>query len=108
MRVPRLTFEQYKILVAREREAKKYREVLHYKDLIEEWGLPRHVFGTAVNRGIKMYDIRILEEEDARRQRVPTGSVARRNGKDAVEILPAGQSRGSLGQYPAGRTEARS
>lgn len=63
MRKPRMSYEQYKVLVERERQAKKYGEVLHYKDLIDAWGLPRHTFGTAVNRGIKMYEIRMLEEE---------------------------------------------
>jgi hypothetical protein len=53
---PRLSFEQYKIVLKRKKLAKAENERVRYKDLVKEWGIRQSVIGTAIRRGIKQYD----------------------------------------------------
>jgi hypothetical protein len=53
---PKLTFEQYKVLVERKKHARANLERVKYKDLVDEWGIQQYYMDTAVNRGIKQYD----------------------------------------------------
>jgi hypothetical protein len=53
---PKLTFEQYKVLVERKKHARANLERVKYKDLVDEWGIQQYYMATAVNRGIKQYD----------------------------------------------------
>lgn len=62
-----LSFEQYKILLQRKREAIINRERIKYKDLVEEWGIKQYFMATAMNRGIKQYDYKIWKENIANR-----------------------------------------
>ena len=56
---PRLTFEQYCIVLERKRIAKDNLERVRYKDLTQAWGVRQSVIGTALQRGIKQYDYRL-------------------------------------------------
>lgn len=78
---PKITLEQYKILLKRKEEAERYGERIRYKDLCEAWGISQSTIGTMARRGIKLYDTMIWKEQqnDNNRQRISTGSVARRN-----------------------------
>ena len=53
---PRLSFEQYKIVLQRKKLAREENERVRYKDLVKEWGIRQSVIGTAIRRGIKQYD----------------------------------------------------
>jgi hypothetical protein len=53
---PRLSFEQYKIVLKRKKLAREENERVRYKDLVQEWGIRQSVIGTAIRRGIKQYD----------------------------------------------------
>jgi hypothetical protein len=53
---PKLTLEQYKVLVKRKKHARANLERVKYKDLVNEWGVQQYYMATAVNRGIKQYD----------------------------------------------------
>jgi hypothetical protein len=53
---PRLSFEQYKIVLKRKKLAKAENERVRYKDLVKEWGIRQSVIGTAIRRGIKQCD----------------------------------------------------
>lgn len=53
---PRLSFEQYVIVLERKRAAAKEKERVRYKDLCIAWGIRQSVIGTALQRGIKQYD----------------------------------------------------
>jgi hypothetical protein len=53
---PRLSFEQYKIVLQRKKKAKEENERVRYKDLILECGVRQSVIGTALQKGIKQYD----------------------------------------------------
>ena len=53
---PRLSFEQYKIVLKRKKLAREENERVRYKDLVKEWGIRQSVIGTAIRRGIKQYD----------------------------------------------------
>jgi hypothetical protein len=53
---PRLSFEQYKIVLKRKKLAREENERVRYKDLVKEWGIRQFVIGTAIRRGIKQYD----------------------------------------------------
>lgn len=59
---PRLSFEQYKILKERQREARRSRKQIKYRDLYEGWGVPQSILSNAICRGIKQYDERIAKE----------------------------------------------
>jgi hypothetical protein len=56
-----LTFDQYKVLLERKRQANGRN--VKYKDLIQQWGVPHYHLSTAVYRGIKQYDYRLWKEE---------------------------------------------
>lgn len=60
---PRLSMEQYRILLERKRIAAANEERVRYKDLTREWGVRQSVIGTALRRGIKQYDYRIWKEQ---------------------------------------------
>jgi hypothetical protein len=60
---PRLTFEQYKILKERQREARRNRKQIKYRDLYEAWGIRQSTLGNAVSRGIKQYDERLARDQ---------------------------------------------
>ena len=60
---PRLSMEQYRILLERKRIAAANEERVRYKDLTSEWGVRQSVIGTALRRGIKQYDFRIWKEQ---------------------------------------------
>lgn len=70
-----LSFEQYKFLLQRKREAIINRERIKYKDLVELWGIKQYYMATAMNRGIKQYDYRLWKEkvndEQEKRRRQP-------------------------------------
>lgn len=53
---PRLSFEQYKIVLQRKKKAKANHERVRYRDLVREWGIRQSVIGTALQKGIKQYD----------------------------------------------------
>lgn len=53
---PRLSLEQYKIVLKRKKLAREENERVRYKDLVKEWGIRQSVIGTAIRRGIKQYD----------------------------------------------------
>lgn len=77
-----LSFDQYKFLLARKKEAQKNRERIKYKDLVKEWGVKQYYMATAMNRGIKQYDYRIWKEsqgEDRDRSRPVRGDNSSRN-----------------------------
>lgn len=59
---PRLSFEQYLIVLERKHKAAAERERVRYKDLVKEWGIRQSVIGTALKRGIKQYEYRIWKE----------------------------------------------
>jgi hypothetical protein len=59
---PKLTFEQYKVLVERKKHARANLERVKYKDLVDEWGIQQYYMATAVNRGIKQYDYILWKE----------------------------------------------
>ena len=102
MKPVKLSYEQYKILLEQQELAGRLMKTKQYKDLAAEWGISDSTVRCALYRGIKQYDIRILEEmEHERRRSVATGGVARRDGTNAVAVLSANQSQRSLGQYPS-------
>lgn len=78
-----LSFEQYKFLLQRKREAIINRERIKYKDLVELWGIKQYYMATAMNRGIKQYDYRLWKEkvnnEQEKRRRQPVTLSAGRN-----------------------------
>ncbi len=82
-----ISFEQYKILMERKREARENNDRVRYKDLEKEWGIKQHHMASAVHRGIKEYDYRI-EVENGSRQRVPTRIVERRVERRPLGIWP--------------------
>jgi hypothetical protein len=53
---PRLSFDQYKIVLQRKKHAADECERVRYKDLVKEWGVRQSVIGTALRKGIKQYD----------------------------------------------------
>lgn len=57
-----LSFEQYKFLLQRKKEAILNHERIKYKDLVEQWGIKQYFMATAMNRGIKQYDYKIWKE----------------------------------------------
>ena len=59
---PRLSFEQYKIVKERQREARRNRKQIKYRDLYEAWGVPQSILSNAICRGIKQYDERLAKE----------------------------------------------
>ena len=59
---PRLSMEQYRILLDRKRVAAANEERVRYKDLTQAWGVRQSVIGTALRRGIKQYDYRLWKE----------------------------------------------
>ena len=63
MRQPKvaLSFDQYKILLERKRQANGRNA--KYKDLMQQWGVQHHHLSTAVYRGIKQYDYKIWKEQ---------------------------------------------
>ncbi len=61
---PKLTFEQYKVLVERKKHARANLERVKYKDLVEKWGVRQYYMATAVNRGIKQetgFDVEVQD-----------------------------------------------
>ena len=69
---PRLSFEQYLIVLERKHKAAAERERVRYKDLVKEWGIRQSVIGTALQRGIKQYDYilwKMSKENSLREQR---------------------------------------
>lgn len=102
MKGPLLSYEQYKILLEQQALAEKLMKTKQYKDLAAEWGISDSTVRFALYRGIKRYDVRILEEmADERRRSVPAGGVARRDGTNAVAVLSTSQGGRSVSQYPA-------
>lgn len=102
MKGPLLSYEQYKILLEQQELAGRLMKTKQYKDLAAEWGIAGSTVRSALYRGIKQYDIRILEEmEHERRRSVPAGGVARRDGTNAVAVFSTNQSQRSLSQYPS-------
>jgi len=59
---PRLSFEQYLVVLQRKKEAIENCERVRYRDLVRAWGIRQSVIGTALARGIKQYDYRIWKE----------------------------------------------
>ena len=53
---PRLSFEQYLVVLERKRDAAAECERVRYSDLVKTWGIRQSVIGTALRRGIKQYD----------------------------------------------------
>jgi len=82
-----ISFEQYKILMERKREARENNDRVRYKDLEKAWGIKHHHMASAVHRGIKEYDYRI-EVENGGRQRVPTRIVERRVERRPLGVWP--------------------
>jgi hypothetical protein len=76
-----LSFEQYKFLLERKREARDLDERVRYKDLVELWGIAQYHMAGAVHRGIKQYDDRIKAESrnTSNRQPIAARVVERRN-----------------------------
>lgn len=60
-----MTYEQYKILLEQQSLAEKLMKTKQYKDLAAEWGIAGSTVRSALYRGIKQYDIRMLEEAHA-------------------------------------------
>jgi hypothetical protein len=60
---PRLSFEQYQIVLERKRRAKQDEERVRYKDLTQEWGVRPSIIGSAVHKGIKQYDYLLWKAE---------------------------------------------
>jgi hypothetical protein len=56
---PRLSFEQYLVVLQRKKQAADECERVRYKDLVKEWGVRQSVIGTALRRGIKQYDYQL-------------------------------------------------
>ena len=82
-----LSFEQYKILMERKREARENHDRVRYKDLEKAWGIKHHHMASAVHRGIKEYDHRI-EAESGNRRYIPTRIVERRVERRPLGIWP--------------------
>ncbi len=59
---PRLSLEQYIILVRRKQLAHLLDIPLRYKDLVVTWGIKQSVIGSAVSRGIKQYNYIIRKQ----------------------------------------------
>ena len=59
---PKITYEQYKEAV---RVHRIHTETPYLSDLAREWGIHRGTLISAVNRGIKVYDQRIVDENSA-------------------------------------------
>lgn len=57
-----LSLDQYKVLMARKKQAIEDEDRVRYKDLVKEWGIKQHHMSTAVHRGIKQYDYIIWKE----------------------------------------------
>lgn len=75
-----LSFEQYKFLLQRKREAITNRERIKYKDLVKLWGIKQYYMATAMNRGIKQYDYRLWKEKlnnEQERRRQPVSLPTR-------------------------------
>ena len=53
---PRLSFEQYLVVLERKQDAAAECERVRYSDLVKTWGIRQSVIGTALRRGIKQYD----------------------------------------------------
>jgi hypothetical protein len=82
-----ISFEQYKVLMERKREARENHDRVRYKDLEKEWGIKQHHMASAVHRGIKEYDHRIEAESGSRRY-IPTRIVERRVERRPLGIWP--------------------
>ena len=109
MKGPLLSYEQYKILLEQQALAEKLMKTKQYKDLAAEWGIAGSTVRSALYRGIKQYDIRMLKEmDDERRRSVATGSMARRDGTNAVAVLSASQGGRGSGESSQGRVPTRS
>ena len=67
MRGPKLSFEQYKTLLEQQELAGRLMKTKQYKDLAAEWGIAGSTVRSALYRGIKQYDIRILKEMEHER-----------------------------------------
>lgn len=67
MKGPLLSYEQYKILLEQQELAGRLMKTKQYKDLAAEWGISDSTVRSALYRGIKQYDIRMLEEVHANR-----------------------------------------
>lgn len=61
---PKLTFEQYKVLLSRKKHAHANSKRVRYKDLVKEWGVQEHCMATAVHRGIKQYDYILWKQSE--------------------------------------------
>ncbi len=59
---PRLSFEQYLVVLQRKKEAIEDCRRVRYADLVKAWGIRQSVIGTALQKGIKQYDYRIWKE----------------------------------------------
>lgn len=68
---PRLSLEQYIILVRRKQMARSLRIPLRYKDLVVTWGIKQSVIGSAVSRGIKQYNYIIQKRGQSDVKSVP-------------------------------------
>jgi len=103
-----ISFEQYKILMERKREARENHDRVRYKDLEKEWGIKQHHMASAVHRGIKEYDHRI-EAESGNRRYIPTRIVERRVERRPLGIWPesAVASRTILREYTESGTVRR-
>ncbi len=103
-----ISFEQYKILMERKREARENHDRVRYKDLEKEWGIKQHHMASAVHRGIKEYDYRI-EIENGGRQHIPTRLVERRVERRPLGVWPesAVASRTILTEHTEGGTVRR-
>jgi hypothetical protein len=53
---PRLSLEQYILLLTRKKTAHALRKRIRYKDLTDAWNVRQSVIGSALSRGIKQYD----------------------------------------------------
>ena len=63
---PRLSFEQYLIVLERKHKAAAERARVRYSDLVKEWGIRQSVIGTALHRGIKQYDYILWKQGELR------------------------------------------
>lgn len=109
MKGPKLSYEQYKILLEQQALAERLMKTKQYKDLAAEWGIAGSTVRSALYRGIKRYDIQMMREmNNDHRQRVSTGSVAGRDGADAVAVLSTSQNRRGSGEPSQSRTSVGS
>lgn len=82
-----LSFEQYKVLVARKKYARENDERVRYTDLVKEWGIKQHHMASAVFRGIKIYDYMIWKEEQNAKQNRDSVSGLHQNHSQKVKVV---------------------